>query len=257
MVFKGRFFSSKKSDSSSPDGSNSPKTPTLASPTRSEKKKVKSDPAVGRHTLIKDAVKQRQQKKKEDKKDKERDSKGKQTAASASCKASPPAADLSAPAKIRSGAAAKDGGAAVASALSPILASSLGLNRIKTRSGPLPQEGFRGDHRISGLGCSNLSRVDGSCSTSSSAGKGASSSAKKDGKGLEKVPESCASSWADHGGSRSKGRSTASSDARPGSQICNGEHSNIQIGKMTGLMLFSGSRYFSSFWLICVIVLPL
>ncbi|XP_029119205.1 probable serine/threonine protein kinase IREH1 isoform X1 [Elaeis guineensis] len=233
MVFKGRFFSSKKSDSSSPDGSNSPKTPTLASPNRSEKKKVKSDPAVGRHTLIKDAVKQHQQKKKEDKKDKERDSKGKQTAASASSKASPPAADLSAPAKIRSGAAAKDGGVAAASALSPILASSLGLNRIKTRSGPLPQEGFRGDHRISGLGCSNLSRgpVEGSCSTSSSAGKGASGSTKKEGRGLEKVPESCATSWADHGGSRGKGWSAASSDARLGSQICNGEHTNVQFGK--------------------------
>uniref|UniRef100_A0A1D1XS84 Microtubule-associated serine/threonine-protein kinase 1 n=1 Tax=Anthurium amnicola TaxID=1678845 RepID=A0A1D1XS84_9ARAE len=40
MVFKGRFFSSKKSDSSSPDGSNSPKTPTFGSPNRSEKKNV-------------------------------------------------------------------------------------------------------------------------------------------------------------------------------------------------------------------------
>lgn len=46
------------------------------------------------------------------------------------------------------------------SSVSPILASSLGLNRIKTRSGPLPQEtffGFRGDKGL-GLGASNLSR---------------------------------------------------------------------------------------------------
>ncbi len=243
MVFKGRFFSSKKSDSSSPEGSNSPRTPAFESPSRSEKKEVKLDLAVGSHALIKDAVKNHRQK--EDKKDKERDSKGKETAA---------AAALSAPAKVRKGAAAKDGGAA-SSSLSPILASSLGLNRIKTRSGPLPQEGFRGEHRISGLGSSNLSRgpVEGSCSTSSSAGKGGSGSAKKDARGLENVPESCASSWADHGGSRAKGRSAASSDARLGSQICNGEHSDVQIGKITGLMLFSCSGDCSPFWLICLI----
>lgn len=48
--------------------------------------------------------------------------------------------------------------------MSPILASSLGLNRIKTRSGPLPQEsffGFRGGDKGSALGASNLSRSDG------------------------------------------------------------------------------------------------
>lgn len=44
--------------------------------------------------------------------------------------------------------------------MSPILASSLGLNKIKTRSGPLPQEsffGFRSEKGVS-LGSSNLSR---------------------------------------------------------------------------------------------------
>ncbi|XP_008802442.1 probable serine/threonine protein kinase IREH1 isoform X2 [Phoenix dactylifera] len=217
MVFKGRFFSSKKSDSSSPEGSNSPRTPAFESPSRSEKKKVKLDLAVGSHALIKDAVKNHRRK--EDKKDKERDSKGKETAA---------AAALSAPAKVRKGAAAKDGGAA-ASSLSPILASSLGLNRIKTRSGPLPQEGFRGDHRISGLGSSNLSRghVEGGCSTSSLAGKDDGGRAKKDERALYTVLESCASSWADHGGSRAK----ESLDVQLGSQICNGEHSNVRIGK--------------------------
>ncbi|KAM2082843.1 hypothetical protein ACFX1T_036323 [Malus domestica] len=45
--------------------------------------------------------------------------------------------------------------------VSPILASSLALNKIKTRSGPLPQEslfGFRGN-KGSTLGSSNLSRL--------------------------------------------------------------------------------------------------
>ncbi|GJR44349.1 hypothetical protein Tco_1312452 [Tanacetum coccineum] len=44
-------------------------------------------------------------------------------------------------------------------AVSPILASSLGLNRIKTRSGPLPQESFLGFGGGSGNGKSNLSKA--------------------------------------------------------------------------------------------------
>jgi len=64
---------------------------------------------------------------------------------------------------------------------SPILASSLGLNRIKTRSGPLPQENYNFDHfrrfvpnfqdglpaKGSSLGASKLSRTE-TCSTSTS-----------------------------------------------------------------------------------------
>ncbi|XP_019431657.1 PREDICTED: probable serine/threonine protein kinase IREH1 isoform X1 [Lupinus angustifolius] len=48
------------------------------------------------------------------------------------------------------------------SSVSPILASSLGLNKIKTRSGPLPQESFfsfRNDNNK--IGASNLSKSDG------------------------------------------------------------------------------------------------
>ncbi|KAJ6737429.1 SERINE/THREONINE-PROTEIN KINASE [Salix viminalis] len=65
--------------------------------------------------------------------------------------------------------------------VSPILASSLGLNRIKTRSGPLPQEtffSFRGDKGSGVLGSSKLSRPSassgdgGSSSNSSSLGSG-------------------------------------------------------------------------------------
>lgn len=75
---------------------------------------------------------------------------------------------------------------------SPILASSLGLNRIKTRSGPLPQENFGGrgyvnnfDHlrrfvpslqdgvptKSSTLGASKLSRTENCCNLTSNGGK--------------------------------------------------------------------------------------
>ena len=84
------------------------------------------------------------------------------------------------------------GGGASAAALSPILASSLGLNRIKTRSGPLPQEGQR---MAAALGSSNLSRGQGQAEPSAaSAGVGGR-------KGV--------SSWADtSSSSRGKGKTT-------------------------------------------------
>ncbi|CAL9067054.1 probable serine/threonine protein kinase IREH1 [Musa acuminata AAA Group] len=215
MVFKGRFFSSKKSDSSSsPDGSNSPRTPTLGSPStaRSDKMKAKSSDAASGHTLVRNAVEkhhlheQQQQQKEKKKKGKDaKDSKGKE----ATLAPSPLA--LSTPAKPRKGpAACQDGvGPPPASpsseSLSPILASSLGLNRIKTRSGPLPQEGLRGDHRMSALKNSNLSRgagpdpslaSSGSAATAGRIGGAGSSGPKKDGRSLDEVPRSSAGSWA-------------------------------------------------------------
>ncbi|PKA53557.1 Serine/threonine-protein kinase [Apostasia shenzhenica] len=216
MVFKGRFFSSKKpSDSSSPDSSGSPRTPASASPSRSEKKKVRSsrdDPpaAAAASPYVakgKDATKiQQQQQQQKKKKEKDIDQKGKESA-----KPSPPAAAASTPGKIWKGTAVKEGEATAGSLLSPILASSLGLNRIKTRSGPLPQESFR-EHRISGLGSSNLSKEGSASSSSSSAtgpspssalsGAGKGSVKKKDSRALEKVPESHVSSWADLGKSQ-------------------------------------------------------
>ncbi|KAL5210235.1 hypothetical protein ABZP36_005858 [Zizania latifolia] len=155
MVFKGRFFSSrhKSSESSSPDGSNSPRTPTSApvaaaagSPasSRSDKKKPKSETPRKRDKLFGSA------------------SYASLAAAAAGSKgASGTSASSSPSSDGRKGAAAqlRDGGGgaggASAAALSPILASSLGLNRIKTRSGPLPQEGQR---IAAALGSSNLSR---------------------------------------------------------------------------------------------------
>ncbi|KAJ3697699.1 hypothetical protein LUZ61_001404 [Rhynchospora tenuis] len=161
MVFKGRFFSSSRK--SSPDGSNSPKTPTQGSPsTRSDKKKVKSDLSPSSTSSPSSSSSSRKYKDKEKEKEREKDKEKERD-------------------QKPGNPGQKDGANPY---LSPILASSLGLNRIKTRSGPLPQEGLRGDHRISGLGTSNLSR--GQTDTSSlnvGSSSGASSSGKKDGRG--------------------------------------------------------------------------
>lgn len=130
MVFKGRFFSSKKSSQSSPSGSNtsSPRSPASNSPNKSEKKKSKShfgDGSVGvtGGSLAPDSEFKTGFMKKE--------VKGKERDEEAPC------------------------------SVSPIMASSLGLNKIKTRSGPLPQEsffGFKGPSGV-GLGSSNLGSV--------------------------------------------------------------------------------------------------
>ncbi|KAF0910253.1 hypothetical protein E2562_001441 [Oryza meyeriana var. granulata] len=188
MVFKGRFFSSrhKSSESSSPtDGSNSPRTPTSApataaagspasSSSRSDKKKPKSETPRKRDKLFGSASAASAA-----------GSKGGAAGASAS---SSPSADgrKGAAAQLRDGG----GGGASAAALSPILASSLGLNRIKTRSGPLPQEG----HRIaSALGSSNLSRGQAQADPSAASAGGGGRKA--------------GSSWADlTSGSRGKGK---------------------------------------------------
>lgn len=169
MVFKGRFFSSSRK--SSPDGSNSPKTPTQgSSSTRSDKKKVKSDPSPSSTPSPSSSSSSRKYKEKEKEKEKEKDRDKERD-------------------QKPGNSAPKDGNNPY---LSPILASSLGLNRIKTRSGPLPQEGLRGDHhRMSGLGTSNLSR--GQTDTGSlNAGSfsASSSSSKKDVRGSAvRVPE--------------------------------------------------------------------
>uniref|UniRef100_A0A0D9ZCD4 non-specific serine/threonine protein kinase n=1 Tax=Oryza glumipatula TaxID=40148 RepID=A0A0D9ZCD4_9ORYZ len=195
MVFKGRFFSSrhKSSESSSPtDGSNSPRTPTSAPPaagspaaasssssSRSDKKKPKSETPRKRDKLFGGSASGSAA------------SKGGAGAAPASASSSPSAdGRKAAAAQLRDGGA----GGASAAALSPILASSLGLNRIKTRSGPLPQEG----HRIAAaLGSSNLSRGQAQADPSAtSAGGGGGGGGRKAG-----------SSWADStSGSRGKGK---------------------------------------------------
>ncbi|KAH9763394.1 putative serine/threonine protein kinase IREH1 [Citrus sinensis] len=151
MVFKNKlFFSSKKSsDSSSPDGSNSPRSLRSNSPIRSDKKKPKSTTSKDetstssfsavacRQTQVKDGVRKKE-------------IKGKEIIPTTKTTTTPAKPSVS---KLNKG------GGEVPSSVSPILASSLGLNRIKTRSGPLPQESFfsfKGDKGSATT--SNLSR---------------------------------------------------------------------------------------------------
>ncbi|XP_038687730.1 probable serine/threonine protein kinase IREH1 isoform X2 [Tripterygium wilfordii] len=157
MVFRNKFlFSSKKSDSSSsPDGSNSsPRSFGSGSPIPSEKKKAKSS------TLSKEeSPKQTQLGKDVAPKKKGLSLRGKDKATTV------PQNQPKAPDKPVLNSKSKKAVEEAAS-VSPILASSLGLNRIKTRSGPLPQESFfglRGDKGNSAavLGGSNLSRLSG------------------------------------------------------------------------------------------------
>ncbi|KAL2234495.1 UNVERIFIED_CONTAM: putative serine/threonine protein kinase IREH1 [Sesamum indicum] len=167
MVFKGRFFSSKKSDTSSPDGSsNSPRSfgSNSNSPIRSDKKKPKSlspsiskdsSPAASAAGTPTSAAKSLLKKKDS--------SKGKDT-----LKSSKPTSGIStSPSKLKKSEEAPPPPAGPPStgptslSVSPIVASSLGLNKIKTRSGPLPQESFFSfGSREKGvaLGASNLSR---------------------------------------------------------------------------------------------------
>ncbi|GAB4850525.1 Probable serine/threonine protein kinase ireh1 [Ancistrocladus abbreviatus] len=159
MVFKGRFFSSRKSESSSPDQSNSPRSLGSNSPNKSDKKKAKSNKDDQRQRQIsglsasssKLAVKDSNSKQQQVVK-KEVVGKGKESQVDT---------------KIKDNLVRKvdtatqlEGPVAAAASVSPILASSLGLNKIKTRSGPLPQEsffGFRPEKGV-GVGTSNLSR---------------------------------------------------------------------------------------------------
>ncbi|KAK4375482.1 hypothetical protein RND71_006159 [Anisodus tanguticus] len=138
MVFKGRFFSSKKSDPSSPDGSsNSPRSIGSNSPIRSDKKKAKStsnSPITPSSNSTFATFK-----------DKKKDVEGKETP-----NPSPNPARTREP-EMRP----------TSVSVSPIVASSLRLNKIKTRSGPLPQESFFGyasRDKGNSLGASNLSK---------------------------------------------------------------------------------------------------
>lgn len=279
MVFKGRFFSSKKSDSSSPDGSNSPRTPTRDSPSRSEKKKVKpskddasgGDGGAARQALIGDAGRrQPHQQQEQQLKKKEKGPKGKE-----------PGGSLTAPAKLggaASVAAAKNrlavaeaepvvgsGMAASGSgAFAPILASSLGLNRIKTRSGPLPMEGsgagggLRGDHRGSNLGPSNFSRgPPEGCSSSSAAttssstssrAAGVKSAAKKKGAGgPDKVTNTLRSSWWIPEGETSRPKNfSGPADGRVGNILANADSPSAGMGTCGSVQGQEGLRNFDA-----------
>ncbi|XP_050215392.1 probable serine/threonine protein kinase IREH1 isoform X2 [Mercurialis annua] len=193
MVFKNKlFFSSKKSDTSSPDGSsNSPRSIGSNSPIRSDKKKPKSvskddsptptptatstsassstssssfaSKKLQLQSQVKDGVKKKDKESSATVQSPKKLSFSNKKSVTSSSKTATPAVPLD---KATATGAAS-------SSVSPILASSLGLNKIKTRSGPLPQESFfsfRGGGGGGDKGSSNLSRSgggDGGLSSSS------------------------------------------------------------------------------------------
>ncbi|GMH14081.1 hypothetical protein Nepgr_015922 [Nepenthes gracilis] len=180
MVFKGRFFSSRKSDSSSPDQSNSPRSFGSNSPNKSDKRKAKSNKddqlqisGLRTSSSTKQAAKDNMSNSKQQAAYK-KDAKGKEPLIDSKTKDN---------LAWKLEAAPSSAAAPVAASVSPILASSLGLNKIKTRSGPLPQEsffGFRSDKGIA-VGSSNLSRPGG---TGSGGGDGGLRSDRCGGGGL-------------------------------------------------------------------------
>ncbi|KAL3512153.1 hypothetical protein ACH5RR_024870 [Cinchona calisaya] len=240
MVFKGRFFSSKKYDTSSPDGSsNSPRSLGSNSPIRSDKKKVKSASSSKDNSPIAPGSSSINSKKEVKEKETILKSSGSSLSSSRvqTRELGKSSTGFSSTLKSRKGIeveklGAKDGkevgptpppqAAAAAVSMSPIVASSLGLNKIKTRSGPLPQESFfgfgSGRDRGSALGVSNLSKpfIGGGGDGSSNSGLGKKNGGKKDGGGEEKkrvIGNVESAAWIDNG-SNSDSMSTESGPSR-------------------------------------------
>ncbi|XP_020519544.1 probable serine/threonine protein kinase IREH1 isoform X1 [Amborella trichopoda] len=188
MVFKGRFFSSSSSSSHkqstpkhqaspssepSANGSSSPKTPTLDLTVRSDKKKgrqVKEDPQIGlgpcRQTLAKDSKsKKKEIKPKESPLKQDLKEKGRSASNSVVTKLKKIHVDSVKDENLK--ARLPDLGSCPPS---QNLVVTLGLNRIKTRSGPLPQEASLKafadgmSMKSSGPGASKLSRTEASSS---------------------------------------------------------------------------------------------
>ena len=219
MVFKNKLFfsSSKKSETSSPDGSNnSPRSIGSNSPIRSDKKKgtksKDSTPTTPTSTGSSSNFTCKQTQVKDGVKKKDSFLKGKETVNQPQTPTKPGTSNS------RTGLKSKKGGVLVEnkekeaekSSVSPILASSLRLNRIKTRSGPLPQESFfsfRGDKGSGLLGSSNLSRRGGSCGDG---GSGSNSSSLGSGKKKEGIVGQSMSTESGNGGDYWDGMSTES-----------------------------------------------
>lgn len=204
MVFKGRFFSSKKSSdsSSSPDGSNSPRR--FNSPIRSDKKKgTKSS----EKDLNKDFINTTTT-----------------TTTSTTTTTTKKKGGKGKDAQFEPGTKPNSG--SPSASVSPILASSLGLNKIKTRSGPLPQESFFGFRPEKGgvvLGSSKLSRPV-AASVNDGSGSSSKGSGKKDMGWLENFAET---------GSVSDGLSPESAGTGPSPNLSN-------VGQLPRSRLSSG-----------------
>ncbi|GAB2292640.1 Probable serine/threonine protein kinase ireh1 [Dionaea muscipula] len=195
MVFKGRFFSSRKSDSSSPDRPNSPRSvgsnSNSSSPNKSEKKKPKSSRDDGQQpqpqpqpqqlmsglsatsysspkpgaAVVKGCFDSGSNLKQQTRKD--QDCGGRNSRQVGGRKKDDVRNDQQTVTKLKEASGVRKletvppyAGTLSAASESLILPSSLGLNKIKTKSGPLLQESFFG-YRVEkgvGVGSSNLSR---------------------------------------------------------------------------------------------------
>ncbi|KAL3343471.1 hypothetical protein AABB24_027151 [Solanum stoloniferum] len=235
MVFKGRFFSSKKSDTSSPDGSyNSPRSSGSNSPIRSDsKKKGKStskDNSPSTPTSLSSFASFR---------DRKKDAKGKESQSSTPNKNS--GKSSTGEVKEKKGVTETKEVGASSFPLSPIMASSLGLNKIKTRSGPLPQESFFGygsRDKGNALGASNLSKTGGDGQLSSGWGK--KSLGKKD--EMKSVLGSAENAGQIDNSSNSDGMSAESAALKDRSKHIPGT-STLQSGES-----YSGAGQFNPSW---------
>ncbi|VFQ87216.1 unnamed protein product [Cuscuta campestris] len=223
MVFKGRFFSSRKHETSSTDGSsNSPRSVGSNSPIRTDKKKAAKPGSTSKDT-ISPSTSSPISSLAASFRDKKKDVKGKGFTSGSPGSSSGGRDSLGSSELKRSGSAEIKKGVGTPSSLSasPILASSLGLRKIKTRSGPLPQESYKG----SVLGASNLSKP-GRADGKSSLWSGKKTAVVKEEK---KAPES--SVWADNG-SNSDSMSTESAPSREQSPHVTGP-SRLQNGELS------------------------
>ncbi|XP_022889795.1 probable serine/threonine protein kinase IREH1 isoform X2 [Olea europaea var. sylvestris] len=155
MVFKGRFFSSKKSDTSSSDGSSNCPRSTVSnssSPIGSDKKKPKSS-FKDKSTVAITRTSTPTSSSKNEKKDSKYKEAQNLSRSSSGILGSSSSSKLN---KSEEAAASPK-----SASVSPLVASSLGLNKIKTRSGPLLQESFLSfgsRDKGASLGSSNLSK---------------------------------------------------------------------------------------------------
>ncbi|CAI9773699.1 unnamed protein product [Fraxinus pennsylvanica] len=243
MVFKGRFFSSKKSDTSSRDGSsNSPRSTgsNSSSPIGSDKKKPKSSfkdksPVATTPTSTPTTSSKNEKK----------DSKYRETQ-----NLSRPSSGIFGSSSSSSSSKLKKSEEAAASptpvSVSPLVASSLGLNKIKTRSGPLPQESFfsfGSRDKGASLGSSKLSKpLGGSGDTGAGVDGGLSlGSGKMEEKLLVENADSGSNSdnmSMDSGPSRDQSPHVVQAQVR--SRLQNGESSSETIGQFNSSWGHSG-----------------
>ncbi|KAL2539409.1 putative serine/threonine protein kinase IREH1 [Abeliophyllum distichum] len=243
MVFKGRFFSSKKSDTSSPDrSSNSPRSieSNSSSPIGSGKKKPKSSskdksPVATTPTATPTRSNKNQVEKK--------DSKYKETQ-----NVSRPSSGIlssSSSSKLKKPEEAAAGPTPVS--VSPIVASSLGLNKIKTRSGPLPRESFfsfGSRDRGASLGSSTLSKPLGSGGTGGVHGGLSLGSGKKKKEKLlvENADNGCNSDSMSTESGPSRDHSPHVVQAQVHSRLQNGESSSEAAGRFNSSWDSGGVR---------------